>query len=390
MNHPVVQFVLLWLAVFMGLLLVQRFLGFWAVLLIVLVCGVLALGIYMLRYHRPIMAQAYRQPMVAPVIDLVCHVTSNQPPVEADNGSPLDHNIMLRIPQDFEWAARRLKTRVIGHGQTIDATLSDLRNRISLRDQSPAESRRTPLGIYLLMGSDGIGKEHLARSLAEVIYRQGTMTSVNLQSKGDPQGDLAAWFGNATQNGMLAQAIRKQPHQVLFLENVHQADELVRKQLLEILRSGGMVDPRSGGTMSFEHVVFIFTISATLPGVDNFPPDQRDSDAWRDFLHEGLATTFGLDPAFPSALHAICSLQYPDQLDRARVIACLIRAQCQRYALEVDFVEPEIIALEVSHVERVHGFQLTEARLARKLEGPILKARQNHLDRLILTQEVWK
>ena len=76
-------------------------------------------------------------------------------------------------------------------------------------------------------------------------------------------------------------------------------------------------------------------------------------------------------------------------MDQARVIALLIREQCEVYVLEIDYVDPEIIADEVARYRKSHGFQLVKTRLAGKLEAPILQAKQNDQKRVILTAQSW-
>lgn len=386
MNHPVVQTVLQVLSVVMLLMLVQRFLGLWALLLLVLVCGWVAVVLYMLRHHRTMLARVYEQPVLRTLIDFTCRVTGSQVPVEPSERSPLDRNLMLREHRDFEWCSRRLKDKVFGHDEAIEQLVTMLKSRTALRIQSPKSG--DALATCIVVGPEGIGKRWLAQSLAGLMYKEGVCSRFDLTDSDAASPSTAALFGDSGREGALIRSVKRRPHQVLFLENAHRASTATLARVQEILQTGHCTDPRSGGRVSFEHVVLVLTVCQTPPVLDKDPeglsPRERDA-----YVQEALADHSRLEHRLVSLAHAVVVMRRPDRTDVARVIASLMQEECARYGVELDYVAPEILAEEVGDFNESLGFELSQSRLARKLEQPILAASVTNPPRVILTPETW-
>lgn len=398
MNHPLAKLLLLGLTVWMVLMLLERLLGDWAVCLLVAAAGLLAGMVYMLRHHRPALACLYRRPAGKWVVDLVCRLTAHQPPVETGQGGPLDPNFMLREARDFDWAARKLRGRVIGHDRAIASLLASLAGQVELRRKSPVAAELSPIGIHLLVGPDGIGKQHLACSLAGLFYRQGTIGRIDLADLPDSLSRQSALLGNGAQAGQLLQLVRRHPHQVLLIENLQLADAALTAPLQAILRTGRAVDPATGSLVSFEHVTFVFTVTASAPRPNQDlaaePAGQCVADESPSCEEEGcrqwLSEEVGLDPVFLGLMHSLGMLRRPSDLDTARVIACLMQAECARYGLEIDYIDPEILSAEVAGYRESHGFRLVKTRIDRQLRPHLLNAKQENQARLILTTDSWQ
>ncbi len=366
--------------------LVQRFLGTTAVVVLVALAGFVSLCLYMLRFQRPLLAKVYSKPVFKQLIDIVCRITANQSPIESNALSPLPPEIMLREYRDFPWAARKLKDKVIGFDTTIDTMIRCLRDRIALRVQSPGSTQKA-LAKFLFIGPDGIGKRHLAQTLASLLYRHGHFTLFDLGDIGYQHDGVATLFGGVNE-GQLLQSVRRFPFQVMVLENIDRASPSVRAKIQSILRSGTCTDPRNRATVRFEHVTLIATIGSTLLGLDDASPP-TNAESWQNRLKQTLAADFGLEPTLTGLFNECVVADYPHPMDQARVIALLIRERCELYGLEIDYVAPEILHDEVSRFHKAHGFQLVKTRLEGKLEPFILQAKQNEQKQVILTAPSW-
>jgi hypothetical protein len=382
MSHPLVRFLLLLLTAFLVLKLLQGWLGSGVLLLIVVSGGLLAAAVYMLRYQRGVLAVVYRHAAGRILIDGICRLTASQPPVEADDKTPLDPRLMLRETRDFEWAERKLRAHVIGHDTQIRSLLQSLMERTLVRAKSPRASGLPPLGAYLLIGPEGIGKRHLAEQLARLMFREGTFTTYNLADYSTTA--LPSLFGTETQQGELIRTMRRWPQGIVLLENLDRSDHAFQSALLSLLRTGNWLDPRSRNVVSFKHAVIIATVAAALPGLSEAPGNESP-ETWQEQIQERLAADFGLHPILLGSLHWIGSMQRPNSLDTARVVALLMQAECRRYGLEIDYVDPEILADEVAHYRESLGFELARARLAHRLKSPIVAAKRHDHPRVIVT-----
>ena len=166
MNHPILQLVLLLLAVWMLLVLGQRLLGLWFVVMITLLATIISCNLYLLRHHPKLIARGYKKPGIKLVIDCVCRLTSNQIPVGSADQSELPNEIVQREPRDFEWAIDKLCGRVVAHDVAVECCLRSLGNRVALRSAS-TDDVSAPLAALLLLGPAGIGIRHLACAFGE-------------------------------------------------------------------------------------------------------------------------------------------------------------------------------------------------------------------------------
>ncbi len=387
MKHAWLQLVFLLLAVWMVLQLVQKYLGWAAILALVVVCALFAATTYMLRFGRLRLAVLYRRPGSKQFIDLVCWLTHQQPPIEADAASLLSPQIMLREARDFDWVAAKLKDSIYGQDSAIDQIVASLRGKILLRSRSPASGRYTPLGIYLLVGPGGIGKRLLARSLGMRLFREGVVSELNLRDYASDTEAESALFGTAVQEGHLLQPVRQRPYQMLILDDLEATGPRVRERLRQLLQSGVCTNPHTRSIVSFEHTVVVLTVSRGVPGLDSestatMPPALRASST-----ADWLTSDLGLEPTFLSCLHETIVCRPPDELTKARVIAALMQQECRRFDLVLDYVEAEILAEEVAAYSDQHGFQLSKSRVARRLQTTILRAAENDVKGVVLSDK---
>ncbi len=390
MNHPVTQIVLLLFAAWIVLGAIQRLLGSLFLMLLIVLALLLVTSLYMLRHQRQRLAVAYRKPIGKLLIDIVCRITANQPPVEEDYKLQLTTDFLLREPRDFEWAANRIRSEVFGHDSAIKDLCHDLDERVALRSISTRSKANRPLATYMMVGPPGIGKCHLAYSIARHLYREGNATAFDLLNHSGNSSQHETLFGNSSVEGSLTKSVRRHPFQVIVLENFNHAESSVREEVHSILRTGTCVDPRNRNVISFEQVVFFLSIAASLPGLDNELRDSLSELAWKDRVNETLTSDFDIDPSIVALINVVTIAQTPSGLDQARVIALLMAEECRRYELELDYVDPEILADEVGLFRNSHGYALSKSYISEKLQRSILEAKNNHVSHLILTKETWQ
>ncbi len=153
----------------------------------------------------------------------------------------------------------RLQEQVIGQDEAVSAVSNAIRRaRVGLGDPD------RPLGSFLFMGPTGVGKTHLAKSLAEFLFDDANaMTRIDMSEYmekhtvsrliGAPPG-----YVGYDEGGQLTEAVRRHPYCVILLDEVEKAHPEVFNVLLQMLDDGRMTDGQ-GRTVDFKNAVVIMT-----------------------------------------------------------------------------------------------------------------------------------
>ena len=153
----------------------------------------------------------------------------------------------------------RLREQVIGQDEAVAAVSNAIRRaRVGLGDPGK------PLGSFLFMGPTGVGKTHLAKSLAEFLFDDANaMVRIDMSEYmekhtvsrliGAPPG-----YVGYDEGGQLTEAVRRQPYCVILLDEVEKAHPEVFNVLLQMLDDGRMTDGQ-GRTVDFKNTVVIMS-----------------------------------------------------------------------------------------------------------------------------------
>ncbi|MCB9261905.1 MAG: ATP-dependent chaperone ClpB [Flavobacteriales bacterium] len=152
-----------------------------------------------------------------------------------------------------------LHRRVVGQEEAI-AAISDAirRSRAGLSDP------KKPIGSFIFLGTTGVGKTELAKSLAEYLFsRDDAMVRIDMseyQEKhtvsrliGAPPG-----YVGYDEGGQLTEAVRRKPYSVILLDEIEKAHPDVFNILLQVLDDGRLTDNK-GRTANFRNTIIIMT-----------------------------------------------------------------------------------------------------------------------------------
>jgi len=152
-----------------------------------------------------------------------------------------------------------LHKRVIGQDQAIEAVSHAVRrSRAGLQDIS------RPIGSFIFLGSTGVGKTELARSLAEYLFDdEHAMVRIDMSEYmerhsvsrlvGAPPG-----YVGYDEGGQLTEAVRRKPYSVVLLDEIEKAHPDVFNVLLQLLDDGRLTDNK-GVTVDFTNTIVIMT-----------------------------------------------------------------------------------------------------------------------------------
>ncbi len=155
--------------------------------------------------------------------------------------------------------AVNLKAKVFGQDKAIDALVSAVkmaRSGLGLPDK--------PIGSFLFSGPTGVGKTEVAKQLAYLLgvplqrFDMSEYMEAHAVSRliGAPPG-----YVGYEQGGLLTEAINKQPHCVLLLDEIEKAHRDIYNVLLQVMDAGKLTD-NTGRIADFRNVIIIMTTNA--------------------------------------------------------------------------------------------------------------------------------
>lgn len=230
---------------------------------------------------------------------------------------------------------RDLKMLVFGQNEAIDSLTAAIKlSRAGLK--SPDK----PVGSFLFAGPTGVGKTEVARQLSHIMgielvrFDMSEYMERHTVSRliGAPPG-----YVGYDQGGLLTEAITKQPHCVLLLDEIEKAHPEVFNLLLQVMDHGRLTD-NNGREADFRHVIVIMTSNAGAEQASRRSIGFQTQDHSTDAM-EVIRRTFS--PEFRNRLDGIIQFsELATDVVRNVVDKFLIELQAQldekRVQLEVD------------------------------------------------------
>ena len=178
-----------------------------------------------------------------------------------------------------------LHERVVGQEEAITAVADAIR-----RSRAGLQDPRRPIGSFIFLGTTGVGKTELAKTLAEYLFDdESMMTRIDMseyQEKhtvsrlvGAPPG-----YVGYDEGGQLTESVRRKPYSVVLLDEIEKAHPDVWNILLQVLDDGRLTDNK-GRVVNFKNTIIIMTsnIGSHLiqDAYDKADPDEMEKAAER-------------------------------------------------------------------------------------------------------------
>jgi len=207
--------------------------------------------------------------------------------------------------------------RVIGQAHAVRAVSAAVRRaRAGLQDPN------RPLGSFLFLGPTGVGKTELTKALAEFLFDDASaMVRIDM-SEFMEKHSVARLIGappgyvGYEEGGVLTEAVRRRPYQVILFDEVEKAHGDVFNILLQVLDDGRLTDGQ-GRTVDFTNTLIILTSNLGSQYIAQLP-DGADVESVEPQVMEVVRAHFR--PEFLNRLDEIILFHRLGQADMGPIV----------------------------------------------------------------------
>ncbi len=273
-----------------------------------------------------------------------------------------------------------IRRRVIGQHHAVKAVANAVRRaRAGLNDEN------RPLGSFLFLGPTGVGKTELTKAVAEFLFDDDqAMVRIDMSEFmekhavarliGAPPG-----YVGYDEGGVLTEAVRRRPYQVVLFDEVEKAHPDVFNVLLQVLDDGVLTDGQ-GRTVDFKQTLIVLTSNLGTQSLSQLPDGADPSRARNDVM---TAVRAHFRPEFLNRLDETIIFDRLAREDMAGIVDIQLRRlekrlKARKISLNLD--ETAKIWLADEGYDPVFG--------ARPLKRVIQRALQDQLAEMILSGDV--
>ena len=152
-----------------------------------------------------------------------------------------------------------LHKRVVGQEEAIVAVSDAIR-----RSRAGLQDEKKPIGSFLFLGTTGVGKTELAKTLAEYLFDdENAMTRIDM-SEYQERHSVSRLIGappgyiGYDEGGQLTEAVRRRPYSVVLLDEIEKAHPDTFNILLQVLDEGRLTDNK-GRVADFKNTIIVMT-----------------------------------------------------------------------------------------------------------------------------------
>ncbi|MGB1249491.1 MAG: ATP-dependent Clp protease ATP-binding subunit [Candidatus Promineifilaceae bacterium] len=273
----------------------------------------------------------------------------------------------------------RLHERIIGQEKAIEALSDAIR-----RSRSGLADPKRPIGVFMFLGSSGVGKTELTKALAEFLFDdEDALIRVDM-SEYREQHTVSRLFGappgyvGYDQGGQLTEQVRRRPYSVVLFDEIEKAHPEVWNSLLQVMDDGRLTDGQ-GRVINFRNTVIVMTSNVGTSfiqraGAIGFAGMGRDTEAKRSHkqIEDALKGTFR-----PEFINRVDEIIIFEALTKAQVVMIVdllvhdIEKRLDEHGLTIELTQATKEWLAEEGFDKDFGARPLRRALQRYIESPL-------------------
>lgn len=276
-----------------------------------------------------------------------------------------------------------LRNRVVGQDHALEAVSNCVR-----LSRTGLQARDRTRGNFLFAGPSGVGKTELCKALAEFLFDdQNAMTRIDMSEFGEKHtvsrliGSPPGYVGYEN-GGVLTEAVRRRPYQVILLDEFEKAHPEVWNLLLQLFDDGRLTDSH-GRKVDFSNVIVVMTSNMGAQVISELPSHLKGTEP-------------SVQESIMNVIRKTLSPELMNRIDETVIFNRLQREHMDQIAdINIKKIADRVekhqdMTLEVSQAARAciaeHGFDIRYG--ARPLKRALAQKILNPLSRAILEGQV--
>ncbi|MDB1135184.1 ATP-dependent chaperone ClpB [Candidatus Anaplasma sp. TIGMIC] len=213
-----------------------------------------------------------------------------------------------------------LKKVVVGQDEAVTAVSNAVR-----RSRAGVQDSQRPMGSFLFLGPTGVGKTELTKALSEFIFDSRTALLRFDMSEFMEKHSVAKLIGappgyvGYEQGGLLTEAVRRRPYQVILFDEIEKAHADIFNLLLQLLDEGRLTDSR-GSLVNFKNTILVLTSNIGQEVLVDSSADSRNPELQKTVM-EMLRLSFR-----PEFLNRLDEIMIFNRLSKKH-IECIVDVQ---------------------------------------------------------------
>ena len=274
--------------------------------------------------------------------------------------------------------------RVIGQDAAVKTVSKAIRRgRVGLKNPN------RPIGSFLFLGPTGVGKTHLCRALAEILFGdENAIIRVDMSEYmekhnvsrliGSPPG-----YVGYNEGGQLSERVRRKPYSVVLFDEVEKAHPDVFNVLLQVLDDGHITDSQ-GRKINFKNTVIIMTSNAGARSIINpkklgFVGDDNKERSYEDMkklVMEEVKNLFR--PEFLNRIDDIIVFHPLDNEDIQKITQIMLDETAERIRqnMDIDLIYTTELIEHISSegYDQMYGARPLRRAIQSKIEDELAEA----------------
>lgn len=277
-----------------------------------------------------------------------------------------------------------LHKRVVGQDEAVRAVADAVR-----RSRAGLQNEKRPIGLFMFLGTTGVGKTELAKALAEALFNDENMMTRIDMSEYQERHSVSRLVGappgyvGYDEGGQLTEAVRRKPYSVILLDEIEKAHPDVFNILLQVLDDGRLTDNK-GRTVDFKNTILIMTSNVGAEVIQEYMQriEHIDDKASRtEVLEECRRAVIDIlkKSMRPEFINRIDEIIMFEPLTRKDILGILnlqldaLKKKMEEHGIRIDFSQKFIDYMSEKGYDPAYGARPIKRILQRELVNMLAK-----------------